>query len=345
MVSLSPTPETETELDDLLALPTERLIAFFRGLEGDLLILGVGGKMGHTVAAMAVRAVIASGRARRVIGVSRFTDSESRQRLEKAGVETLACDLLDPDALSRLPLCPNVIFMAGRKFGTGGSEPLTWAMNTIVPGNIARHFAGSRIVAFSTGCVYPFVSADSGGSLETDPPGPTGEYAQSCLGRERIFEHYSRSQGTPVCLYRLNYAIDLRYGVLHDIAWRIWEGQPVDLTMGLFNCIWQGDAAERALLCLGIADSPAVPLNVTGPEALSTRTVAEQLARLLASPVYFAGEPGPTAWLANACESTRRFGPPRIDPDPMIRWQAEWIRRGGRSLNKPSHFEVKSGKF
>jgi len=335
----------EEELDDLLTRPSEALIHFMRTLDGDLMVLGVAGKMGLTLARLAFNAIRAAGVRRRVIGVSRFSSPQSRLELERVGVETIACDFLDRRAVDALPRCENVIFMAGRKFGTEQDKEQTWAANTIVPIHVAEHFTASRICAFSTGCVYPLVPAHGRGCREDDAPEPVGEYAMSCLGRERVFQHFSRTQGTPVCLLRLNYAIDLRYGVLHDIARSIAAGKPVNASVATFNVIWQGDANERAIRSLEVAASPARILNVTGPETLDLRDTAQKLGSCLQRPVTFSGEPGPLAYLNDASASLRLFGLPRVDVPRMIRWTAAWHRTGGRSLGKPTHFEVADGTY
>ncbi|WP_417731298.1 NAD-dependent epimerase/dehydratase family protein [Rosistilla oblonga] len=336
--------ESEAQLDAMLALPDDRLIDFMRQLEGDLIILGIAGKMGVSLGQLAVAAIEKAGVEKNVYGVARFSDADARGRLEAAGVRTIQCDLLDRTAVAKLPQSPNVLFMAGRKFGTGGEEPLTWAMNTLVPANVADHFRDSRIVAFSTGCVYPLARVDSQPD-ETTPPDPIGEYAQSCLGRERMFEYGSNRWGAPVCLYRLNYSIDLRYGVLHDIATKIWNGQPVDNSAEAFNVIWQGDANRQALLCLGHCSSPASILNVTGPETLETEAVARQFGELLEKPVQFTSTPGDGCYLSDSSRATKLFGSPSVTADQLIRWQAHWIKTGGRSLGKPTHFEISDGAY
>lgn len=339
-------PSTEAELDALLSAPDPATIRLMDRIDGDVMILGAGGKMGPTLALLAVNAIRAAGAKRRVIAVSRFSDAAQRAKLESGGVETVACDLLDPDAVNALPKAPNVVFMAGRKFGDKGSEPATWMNNVIVPGNVARAFPASRIVVFSTGCVYPLVAPSTGGSRETDPPAPIGEYANSCLGRERIFEFASEKQKTRVLLYRLNYAVDLRYGVLHDIARRVHDRKPVDLGVNAVNFIWQGDANNRALLCLDQAVSPAAVLNITGPETIDVKTLAERFAARFGVDVRFTGEnPHTRAYLSNASRSVELFGAPRVAADTLIEWQADWIARGGPSLGKPTHFQVTDGQF
>lgn len=336
---------TETELDALLAQPYPELVELMRSLEGDVMILGIAGKMGLSLGAIAVNAIRESGVDRKVYGVSRFTDASAWNALEALSVIPLRCDLLDLDAVKALPRVTNIIFMAGRKFGTVGEEELTWAMNTLVPAHVCAYFSTSRIVAFSTGCVYPLISLAQGGSTELDAPDPVGEYAQSCLGRERMFSYFSRFRGIPTCLIRLNYALDLRYGVLHDLATTIWEERPVDRTVGYFNAIWQGDANNQALLALAMCSSPTSILNVTGPETISVIETAEALGKLLNKRVQFTGEPGDKAYLNDASLATRTFGPPRIQLEQILRWTADWVRRGGRTLGKPTHFEAADGRY
>ncbi len=336
---------TEAELDNLLSSPQERVVSMLSRLAGDIVVLGVGGKMGVSLAIMAKRACNLVGDTRKVIGVSRFSDTEARQKLEGAGVETIACDLLDSTAVSMLPRSPNIIFMAGRKFGTGGDAELTWAMNAIVPSHVCKHYQESRIVAFSTGCVYPFVDHVSGGSREGDAPNPIGEYAQSCLARERVFQYYCNKNKTPVCLIRLNYAIDLRYGVLHDLATLIHNDHPIDLSMAHFNMIWQGDANAIALLQLENCTVPANVINLTGPEIHSTKAVSLRLAEAMSRSPRFAGTPRDSCYLSNARTTLEKFGGLTVDADTLIRWNAHWVSGGGRSLNKPTHFEVNDGRY
>jgi nucleoside-diphosphate-sugar epimerase len=340
-----PVIENEIELDELLSRPDGAVIEMMRRLEGDIIILGIGGKMGLTLGRLAVNAIKAAGVNKRVIGVSRFSDATVRAQLNEWGIETISCDLLDRDAVASLPEVENVIFMAGRKFGTGGSEELTWVMNTLVPGNVGMKFRNSRIVAFSTGCVYPLVGVESGGCSELTPVASTGEYAQSCLGRERVFEYYAKNFKTPVTLFRLNYAIDLRYGVLHDIANQIWHGEPVNNRVGHFNLIWQGDANCRALLCLERTAAPASIMNISGPETVTVSYVAEAFGRIMNKPVNYSGEAGKRCYLNNAAKSFAEFGYPSVSIDEMINAQAQWIMADNRSLGKPTHFEVSDGKF
>jgi nucleoside-diphosphate-sugar epimerase len=301
--------------------------------------------MGPTLARMARRALDDARRADRVIAVSRFSTPDAAHALRTAGVETVACDLLDRDAVRALPQAPNVIFLAGQKFGTAGAPALTWALNTLVPAIVAERYTGARIVALSTGNVYPLVPASSAGAREDLPPAPVGEYAASCLGRERLFENWSARTGTPVAIVRLNYAVELRYGVLVDIARKVQRGEPVDVTMGRVNVIWQGDACARILQCLPIASTPPLVLNVTGPESLSVRSIAQGLGTLLGRPPVLTGTEAPDALLSDASASVARFGPPAVSVGQMMAWIADWLARGGRTLDKPTHFEEREGRF
>lgn len=348
MSAPAPLPETVSnseQLDDLLSTPTGGVVQTFRRMEGDLILLGVGGKMGPSLARMARRATEAAGVPRRIFGVSRFSRPEMRAALDAQGIETIACDLLDPEALGQLPDVPNVVFMAGMKFGTTGQEAMTWAMNSFLPGMVCQKFRHSRIVAFSTGNVYSLSPLALGGSVETDPPGPIGEYAMSCLGRERVLEHFSRALSIPAAILRLNYAIALRYGVLTDIARQIRDNRPVPLTMGMVNVIWQGDANAMALQCFDHVASPPFVVNLAGPEQLSVRRVAMQLGELLQKPLRFEGEEAPNALLSNGQMAHQLFGYPRVSARQMVHWTADWIRRGGEELDRPTHFEVRDGQF
>ena len=336
--------DDEAQLDALLREPSKELIEFMGGLDGDLIILGVAGKMGVSLGQLAASAIKAAGVTKQVIGVARFSDPSSREQLESSGVKTIRCDLLDREGVSKLPKVKNVLFMAGRKFGTSGDESLTWAMNAMVPANVADHFRDSEIVAFSTGCVYPLAQVGEAPD-ESVAPAPIGEYAQSCLGRERMFEYASNAWGTSVCLFRLNYAIDLRYGVLHDIAEKIWRGEPVDNGSGAFNVIWQGHANEQAIRCLSLCSSPASIINVTGSETLTTEQVATQLGALLGKPVRFTSAPSDSSYLSDSTKATELFGRPSVSTEQLIRWQAHWTKTGGRSLGKPTHFEVSDGSY
>ena len=335
----------ETALDDLLSTPRPETIAALAACPGDIVVLGAGGKMGPTLARMAARAAASEGTPRRVIAVSRWSSSGAERALNAAGVETVRCDLLDRSAVDRLPDADNVVFMAGQKFGTGGAPAATWAMNTIVPAHCAERYARARIVAFSTGNVYPLTPVASGGSRETDALGPVGEYAASCVGRERVLETYAERNGTHVAIVRLNYAIDLRYGVLVDVGMRVARGEAVPLDMGYVNVIWQGDANRIALECLPHASAPPFVVNVTGAETLSVRVLAEAFAARLDRPARFAGTERPDALLSNTSRMRATFAPPAVTVDEMIEWVAQWIASGGALLGKPTKFEARDGRF
>ena len=337
--------ETEEELEERLSLPSDADTAAMAGLEGDLLVLGAGGKMGPSLVRLARRAADKAGVAKRILAVARFTDRDLAAQLESRGIETIAADLLGPGTLQKLPDAPNVIFMAARKFGTTGSEHLTWAMNTYLPGLVAERYRRSRIVTFSTGNVYPLSPVTEGGSLESTPADPAGEYAQSVLGRERMFEYASSRWGTPVTILRLNYAIDLRYGVLLDLGRTVFERRPVDLRMGMVNVIWQGDANSVCLRSFALCASPPEILNVTGPETLSVRSIATQFGVHFGVEPLFAGVEAATALLSNAAKAHRIFGYPAVTVGEMIEWTANWIRLGGGTHDKPTHFSVRDGKF
>jgi len=338
---LPPRFENETLLDDFMSSPSPELVRDLERVPGDILILGVGGKMGPTLARMAKRAAPS----KRVVAVARFSSPGLREELEEKGVETIACDLLDADAVNQLPRLENVIFMAGFKFGAQADPGQTWAMNVEVPALVARTFKDSRIVAFSTGCVYPFATVNEGGSTEDVAPNPPGEYAITCLGRERMFQHYSRLHGTPGVLFRLNYAIDLRYGVLHDIAQKVLEEKPINVSMGHVNVIWQGDACSQALRCLAHCASPPMPINVSGPEILSVRWLAHEFGKRLGKEPKIEGEEADRSWLTNTARATRLFGYPTVSVLSMVDWVADWISAGRRSLGKPTKFEVRSGSY
>jgi nucleoside-diphosphate-sugar epimerase len=328
-------------LDELLCRPSQALIDDLNKVDGDIMVLGVGGKMGPTLAGLAKAALPD----RRIIGAARFSEAGVKEWLQARGIETINCDLLDEAAIGRLPQTDNIIFMAGRKFGAEGNLALTWAMNSHVPALVAQAFPHSRIVAFSTGCVYPFVPVDGKGSDESMPPDPPGEYAQSCVGRERMFEYFSRQFKTPGRLFRLNYAIDMRYGVLHDIATKVLKGTPIDVSLGHVNFIWQGDASAQALRCLAHCDTPTSPINVSGHQILAVRDLATQFGKLLGKPPAIVGKEEPTAWLTNTSQAVGLFGLPIVDIAQLIAWTADWVARSMPSLGKPTKYEVRDGRY
>src|SRR3954454_14187175 len=328
-------------LDDLLCQPTQALVDDLARVDGDIMILGVAGKMGPTLAGVAKAAAPDRG----IIGVARFSDAGVKDWLHARGVETINCDLMDETAIEALPKAPNIVFMAGRKFGAEGDLSLTWAMNAHVPALVAQAFRASRIVAFSTGCVYPFVPVNEGGADESVPPNPPGEYAQSCVGRERMFEYFSRKFATAGRLFRLNYAIDMRYGVLHDIASKVLQGKPIDVSLGHVNFIWQGDASAMALRCLAHCEVPASPINVSGHEILAVRDLAAKFGALLGRAPMIVGTEQPTAWLTDTSQAVKLFGLPIVDTEQLIRWTADWVSRSMPSLGKPTKYEVRDGRY
>ncbi|WP_110170444.1 NAD-dependent epimerase/dehydratase family protein [Luteitalea pratensis] len=335
----------DTHLDDLLSTPSLAAIDAMRQLEGDLIVLGVAGKMGPTLARMARRASDEAGVKRRVIGVARFTDTTHEDLLQAHGVETIRCDLLDEAAVARLPDAPLVVYMAGRKFGSTGLESLTWAMNAWLPAVVCRRYAASRIAAFSTGNVYGLTPVGHGGSQEGDAVSPVGEYAMSCLARERMFEHFSRSHGTPVSILRLNYATEMRYGLLVDLARKIAAGSSIELAMGHANVIWQGDANAMSLVALSHASSPPYVVNIAGRDELSVREVCLALGARLGHEVRFTGAEAGDALLSNGSKGWTDLGAPQVELAQLIDWTADWISRGGASLGKPTHFESRDGRF
>lgn len=335
----------ESALEELLSRPTPAVVEALRTLEGDLLILGAGGKMGPSLARLARRGSEEAGKQRRVIAVARFSQPGLRTSLERDGVEVVSCDLFDQEQLAGLPHVPNVVYMVGQKFGTTGDEARTWAINACLPGLVAERFPRARIVAFSTGNVYPLSPAGGDGPEETDPVGPVGEYAQSALARERVLEFFSRRNDTPMAILRLNYAVEPRYGVLRDIAERVRGRLPVDLRMGWVNVIWQRDANAVALQALAHAAAPPAVLNLTGRPARSVRWLAERFGRRFGIEPRFEGAEAPTALLSNAARMEALFGKPEVSVEEMIELVADWMDRGGRSLDKPTHFEVREGQF
>lgn len=337
--------KNEEQLEEYLSRPTEETIEVFRKLDGDIIFLGIAGKIGPSLAGMAKRACDEAGVSKRIIGASRFGNAEEKRQIENLGIETIQGDLLDSNFISGLPKVKNVFFLAGMKFGSLENLSLTWAVNSFVPAMVAEHYKESRIVAFSTGCVYPLVTINSGGSLETDTPEPVGEYAQSCLGRERMFEFGSTKYKTPVVLIRLNYAVELRYGVLVDIAWKVKNNLPVDLSMGYFNAIWQGDANNYVLRSILQTESPAKILNITGVETISVREVAQKFGKLFNTKVNFVGNEAETALLSNSNKVFSMYGKPKVTTDEIIKWTAEWLKEEKKLLGKPTHFEVRDGKY
>jgi len=344
MLSLPDRVESSDNLDDLLSTPTPAVIEALSQLDGDILILGVGGKMGPTLARMAARASQEGGVKRKIIGVARFTNRDLPAWLEKHGIQPLACDLLNPQEIEMLPDAANIVVMTALKFGSTDRPGDTWAVNCWMPANICQRFAGSRIAAFSTGNVYPLTPISLGGSVETDPLAPVGEYAASCVGRERMYDYFSRVAGTRVSIVRLNYACELRYGVLVDLARQILAGASVDLTMGAVNVIWQGDANAMTLQSLAHAASPPFVVNVAGPQ-LSVRQICEQLGELLGKPPIFTGHEGPDALLSNGQLGHRHFGYPSVPIQQLCQWIAAWLLHGGELLDKPTKFQVRDGKF
>ena len=344
-VEIRPLPERFEDvaaLEDFMTAPSPGLAADFASLDGDLVVLGVGGKMGPTLARMAKR--VAPGK--RVIGVARFSEKGLKHTLERSGVECIPCDLLDRAALERLPKLKNVVFMAGHKFGAAGNPSLTWAMNTGVPLMVAEAFRDSRIVAFSTICVYPYADVNGPGASEATPAEPPpGDYANSCVGREQMFLYGSHKWGTPGRLVRLSYAIDMRYGVLYDVASSVHAGRTLDLTMGHVNVIWQGDANEQALRLLAHCTTPSSPINITGPQKTSVRWLAGEFGKRLGKPPRLTGEEAATAWIVDTTASQKLFGPPRVPLEKMIDWVADWVARGGPSLGKDTHFGTRDGKY
>jgi len=327
------------ELEEFMTRPSAELVRDLAGVD-EILVLGVGGKMGPTLARLARRA------GKRVIGVARFTEPGLREKLTAWGVECIACDLLDRERLELIPRIKHVVFMAGHKFGAASNASLTWAMNVGLPFMVAETFRNSRIVAFSTACVYPYAAVSGHGADESIPTTPPpGDYANSCVGREQAFAYGSQRYGTPGRLMRLEYAIDMRYGVLHDVAAKVFAGQPVDVTMGHVNVLWQGDANEQALRLLAHCTTPTSAINVSGPDVLSVRSLAQEFGKRFEKTPTITGAEAPTAWLVDTVAAQRLFGPPRVPLATLLDWQADWIARGLPDLGKPTHFETRDGKY
>lgn len=337
--------ESEETLDNLISEPWPELAELCGSWTGTTVVLGIGGKMGTHLGMMLVKATARSGGSGKVVGISRFSDADARAKIDSSGIRTVPADLMNPEAVKDLPDADRVVYLVGRKFGTAGSEDLTWAVNTLIPAAVCRRYAGVPMVAYSTGAVYDRVPADSGGATENSFLTPLGEYANAAVGRERIFEYMSRETGTPLCLIRLFYSIDLRYGVLRDIGDKVAAGEIIDLTMGHVNVIWQGDAINQSLLAFSCCEIPPQALNITGARTVSVLSAAEEFGRILGREPRFSGLPASDALLGNTDKAVSLFGEPRVSVDQMIAWISYWIQQGGSSLNKPTHFEVRNGNY
>jgi nucleoside-diphosphate-sugar epimerase len=339
------TIQTEQDLDEILSRPGEALVKSIKQLKSPLLVLGASGKMGPSLCWLARRAAETAGHGLQIIAVSRFSDERSRLWLEAHGLDTVSCDLLDRQAIAKLPDSANLVYLVGLKFGTQQTPWLTWAVNTLVPSRVAERYPAAHIVALSSGNVYPFVPIQSGGASETVLPAPIGEYGNTALARERIFEYYSRAQGTPTVLLRLNYAVEMRYGVLVDIARKVWTNEPIELSAGHLNCIWQGDANDMILRSFELAASPAAVFNLTGPAVLSVGELALRFGERMHRTPKLAGSEAPTALLNDPAALCAKLGPPAMPLEPLLRWTADWVMQSGATLDKPTHFEVRSGTF
>ena len=337
--------KSEKELEEAISSPTSELVNMMKTLEGDFMFLGVAGKMGISLSIMAKRACDEAGVKKTIYGVSRFSSENLKEYLEENGIKIIQGDLLNQDFINSLPEVKNIFFLAGMKFGTDNNEANTWAMNSFVPGLVVEKFKNSKIVTFSTGCVYPLVDVTSGGSLEHDILNPVGEYAQSCLGRERLFEYGSIKNGTEIVLVRLNYSVEMRYGVLVDVALKVYNEEPIDLEMGYANVIWQGDANAMILQTIKLCESPPRPINISGEELVSIREVALKFGELMNKKVTFSGKEADNALLINVSESHKLFGKPNVPLEKVIDWTAKWIMMGNGTLGKPTKFQVRDGKF
>ncbi|WP_040769174.1 NAD-dependent epimerase/dehydratase family protein [Novipirellula maiorica] len=346
MSSKQHVPPTDIpELEELISRPTDAVISTMLHLSGDILVLGAGGKIGPSIARMAKRASDQAETARRIIAVSRFSDSASRKRLDAIGVDTIQADLLDTDQLAGLPDAENVLYLAGHKFGVTNNPSLTWAMNSYLPGTVMQRYRDSRVVAYSTGCVYGLSDLTHGGAVESDPLNPTDEYSMSCVGRERIIEYFSRVHNTPTSILRLNYAVEPRYGVLVDIAKMVLAEHPIDVTMGHCNVIWQGDANAMALCSLAHVSSPPFVVNLVGPELVTVRGIAESFAKLFDKQVRFVGTESPSCLLTNGQRCHEMFGYPQVPVQTVIQWTADWLLRGEPTHDKPTGFQVRDGQY
>jgi len=339
MIDISVTDENG--LEDILSEPTEATKKIVAGLTGDIVVLGAGGKMGPTLAMMLKKA----SPDKRIYAVSRFSDKAARSRIEQAQVETIEADLLDESQYRKLPDVENVFYLAGMKFGSTGNQPLTWALNSFVPALVARHYKDSRIVAYSTGNVYPLVDTTSSGATEQTAPEPIGEYAQSCLGRERMFEYFSELFKTPVTLVRLNYANEPRYGIIVDLTFKILNDEPLDLTMGKVNLIWQRDANDYIIRAISLAKSPPAVLNVTGPDTIPIRRLGEQIGKTLGKKPKFVSREAPSALLSDASYCLNTFGLPQTTIEQMVSMISQWVAAGKKTLNKPTKYDIRDGKF
>ncbi len=332
--------EIEEALIAKMTEPSPEVVEAVSQIDGEIMILGIAGKMGPTLGELLVRAG-----AKGVVGVSRFSDPSSRDPLEAAGIRTVRCDLMDDEGLRQLPEVGHIILMAGHKFGATGNEPLTWAMNTMLPARVMQRFPESRVVYVSSGNVYRFTSPETGGAVESSPLDPIGEYAQSRLGGERLVEFYSERDGTPVTIVRLFYATELRYGIILDIAQNVWNREPINLSMGYANQVWQGDANSYLARCFPLCESPARTLNLTGPEMLSVRELATQLGGLMGVEPIFEGQEEDTALLGNVGTLLDLLGPPRVTATEIVEWVAGWVMQEGSTLGKPTKYEARDGKF